>query len=207
MASLSKKQEHGVAALMLAVVALIGSGCAMGRKSVCPGLTSPDSLYRQYVTHRDDVLADLGPPLKITRLPEGYAFMYESLKARELQLGFSIPVPVLNWFKIVTADADYNHRVLVYEFDRQHRLVAWDDEITHFDLGDSVAIQPVIAVEFLFDTSSVENEKINANQWPAYCLLPLPQALNRLYAVNTGTAGFEQRGAATSVGQRSIELH
>jgi hypothetical protein len=133
--------------------------------------------------------------------------MYESLETKELQLGFTIPVPILNWFKIVTADADYHHHVLLYQFDRQHRLVAWDDENTHFDLGDSTAIQPVFSVEFLFDTSDVENERVDATQWPAYCLLPLPQALNRGQALNTGTAGFEQRGTATSVGQRSAEMH
>lgn len=208
MAFFSKlNRGDGAAALMLAAALFLCSGCALGRKSVCPGLTAPQTVYREHVTHRDDVLADLGPPLKITRMPEGYAFMYEALDTRELQLGFSIPVPVLNWFKIVTADADYNHHVLVYQFDQQHRLVAWDDESTHFDLGDSLAIQPVVTVEFIFDTSSVENETINAAQWPAYCLLPLPQALNRNRALNTGVAGVEQRGTTTSVGQRSVELH
>jgi hypothetical protein len=195
------------AALTTAAAALICSGCALGRKAISPGLVPPDTTYHAQVTHRDQVLADLGPPLKITRLSNGYVFMYESIDTRELQLGFSIPIPVINWFKIVTADADYNHHVMLYQFDRQHRLVAWDDESTHFDLGDSLAIQPVISVQFIFDTSNVEFEKIDAAQWPAYSLLPLPQALNRAQAVNTGVAGVEQRGTATYIGQRSVELH
>jgi len=207
MTSLPEMYTPVLTALLAAVGACMFSGCALGQKTICPELEPPQNLYRQHITHRDEVLNDLGPPLKITRLPEGYAFMYESLYTRELQLGFSIPLPILNWFKIVTANADYNHHVMTYQFDRQHRLVAWDDERTHFDLGDSIAIQPVITVEFLFDTSSVEEEKIDPAQWPAYCLLPLPQALNRRQALNTGTAGFEQRGTATSVGQRSAEMH
>lgn len=191
-------------------IALIGcllSGCALGRKSVCPEQPEPQELYVKQVTTRDDVLDELGPPLKMTVLAEGYAFMYESLQTQELQLGFSIPVPVLKWFKIVLADADYKHHVQVYQFNKQHKLVAWDSDLTSFDLGDSFAVQPVFSVEMLFDMSGVEAEVIDATAWPAYGLLPLPQALNRGNAINVGIAGIEQRGCATRVGQRSCEHH
>jgi len=193
--------------LSVLVLACLVSGCTSARKRMSPGLGVPTETYRPGVTHRDEVLADMGPPHKMTVLPEGYAFMYESVDTLELQLGFSIPVPVLRWFKIISANADYSHRVLFYQFDAQDRLVASDDEDTRFDLGDTLAVQPVVSVKLAFDTSSVENEVVDIQQWPAFCLQPLPQTLNRANAVNTGVAGIERRGTAPYAGQRSTEMH
>ena len=186
---------------------LTGSGCALNRKKLNQNLTFPKQPYQDGITHSDEVLDELGPPLKITALPNGYAFMYESLYAMELQLGFSLPIPVINWFKFVIADADYDHKVMIYQFNNQHRLVASGGNDTHFDLGNSMAIQPVLTVQPLFDTSNVENDIVHFFEWPAFCLLPLPQTLNRAQSIDTGMAGIEQRGTAPVVGQRSLELH
>ncbi len=192
---------------LVILVMLTGSGCAMNRKKLNQNLAFPRQPYVDGVAHSDDVLDELGPPLKISALPHGYAFMYESLDVVELQLGFSLPVPVINWFKFVFAQADYDHQVLIYQFDDEHRLVASGGEDTHFDLGDSTAIQPILTVEAMFDTSSVENEIVSFVEWPAFCLLPLPQTLNRAQSVDAGMAGLEQRGTAPTVGQRSSEMH
>ncbi|RKX37136.1 MAG: hypothetical protein DRP64_17670 [Verrucomicrobia bacterium] len=70
-----------------------------------------------------------------------------------------------------------------------------------------MAIQPILTVESMFDTSNVENEIVSFVEWPAFCLLPLPQTLNRAQSVDTGMAGLEQRGTAPTVGQRSPEMH
>ena len=192
--------------IILAAASMI-SGCALNRKKIGMGMAFPAEPYQKGVTHRDDVLAELGPPLKMTVLPEGYAFMYESLDTQELQLGFSLPIPVISWFKFIIAQADYDHNVMIYQFDRKHRLVAAAEEATHFDLGNTMAVQPVITVDLLFDTSNVENEVIDFAQWPAYCLLSLPQTLNRANSMNVGVAGVEQRGTGPFVGQRTLELH
>ncbi len=172
-----------------------------------PNIAFPVRPYENGITHRDEVLEELGPPLKMTVLPEGYAFMYEGLDTQELQLGFSLPIPVINWFKFVVAQADYNHHVMVFWFDHEHRLRATAGNDTHFDLGDSFAVQPVITVQALFDTSAVEEEIVDFAEWPAFCLLPLPQTLNRHNSVNGGVAGIEQRGTGPSVGQRTLEMH
>jgi hypothetical protein len=193
--------------MLITAMAGMSSGCTLSRKKVGQGMVFPAEPYQVGVTQRDDVLAELGPPMKMTILPGGYAFMYESLDTRELQLGFSLPLPVISWFKFIVADADYDHNVLLYMFDKQHTLIAADDEVTHFNLGNTMAVQPVLTVKQLFDTSSVENEVIECAQWPAYCLLPLPQTLNRAHSVNVGVAGIEQRGTASSVGQRTTEMH
>ncbi len=194
--------------LLLAAVMLLGSnGCMLNRKKLNQNLTIPEQTYQDGITHSDEVLDELGPPLKISALPYGYAFMYESLDTLELQLGFSLPIPVINWFKFVFAQADYDHQVLIYQFDDEHRLVASGGCDTHFDLGNSMAIQPILTVEAMFDTSDVENDIVHFTEWPAFCLRPLPETLNRAQSLDTGTAGMEQRGTAPAVGQRSLEMH
>jgi hypothetical protein len=205
--SLTASIRHLCRLLIITVLALAISGCALNRKKIGQGMAFPAEPYQTGVTRRDDVLAELGPPLKMTVLPGGYAFMYESLDTQELQIGFSLPVPVVSWFKFIVAQADYDHNVMIYIFDKQHRLIAADDEATHFDLGNTMAVQPVVTVQLLFDTTAVENEVIDFAQWPAYCLLPLPQTLNRANSMNVGVAGVEQRGTASSVGQRTTEMH
>ncbi|MCK4565466.1 MAG: hypothetical protein KAU94_12425 [Verrucomicrobia bacterium] len=179
----------------------------MNRKKLNQNLAFPKQPYADGITHSDDVLDELGPPLEISALPHGYVFMYESLDVLEFQLGFSLPIPVINWFKFVVAQADYDHHVQIYQFDDEHRLIASGGEDTHFDLGNSTAVQPILTVEAMFDTSSVENEVVSFVEWPAFCLLPLPQTLNRAQSIDTGTAGLEQRGTAPFVGQRSLEMH
>ena len=195
-----------VAVCLLAAPVLF-SGCSLMRKEISPNLTLPAQPYERGVTHRDEVLAELGPPLKLTVLPDGYAFMYEGLDTKELQIGFSLPIPVINWFKFVVAQADYNHQVLVYWFDHDNRLISTAGDNAHFDLGNSMTVQPIITVQAMFDTSDVEQEIVDFTEWPAFCLLPLPQTLNRHNSMNGGVAGIEQRGTAPLVGQRSLEMH
>lgn len=196
----------GIAGAICAISLLL-CGCALSRKHMNPNLTVPDERPEIGVMHRDEVLKKLGPPLKMTILPNGYAFMYEGLTAIELQLGFSLPIPYINWFKFVFAEADYDHIVLVYVFDREHRLIAMGGNDTHFDLGNSMAVQPVFTVQMLFDTTAIENEIVDLTEWPEFCLQPLPQTLNRANSMNVGVTGLEQRGTAPSVGQRATEMH
>lgn len=181
-------------------------GCTLARKSMNPNIAFPQQPYLIGETDRNEVLTELGPPLKMTILPEGYAFMYEGVDTKELQLGFTLPIPIINWFKVVVARADYNHHVLVYQFDLNHKLLAAAGNDIHFDLGNSTAVQPILAVEMLFDTSAVENDIVHFTEWPAFCLWPLPETINRANSMNTGTAGIEQRGTAPFVGQRALEL-
>lgn len=192
--------------VLLAMSLLTNVGCTLAKKRFNPNIAFPEEAYQPGETHRDQVLGELGPPLKMTVLPAGYAFMYEGVDTKEFQLGFTLPIPIVNWFKFVVARADYNHHVMVYQFDRDHKLLATAGDDTHFDLGDSMSVQPVLSVQLLFDTSSVEEDLVHFTEWPAFCLWPLPETINRANSMNTGTAGIEQRGTAPFVGQRAPEL-
>lgn len=197
----------GLAVGGLLMALLLTFGCSLSRNKLNQNLAFPKQPYQDGTTHSDDVLDELGPPLKISALPHGYAFMYESLDTQELQIGFSLPIPVISWFKFVVAQADYDHKVMIYQFDDEHRLVASGGNDTHFDLGNTMAVQPVLTVQAMFDTSSVENDVVRFTEWPAFCLLPLPQTLNRAQSMDAGMTGMEQRGTGPAVGQRALELH
>ena len=80
----------------LLVVAVLTGGCTLSRKKINRNMGLPGRPYETGVTHRDEVLDELGPPLKMTVTPDGYAFMYEGLDTQEFQLGFSLPVPVIS---------------------------------------------------------------------------------------------------------------
>jgi hypothetical protein len=193
--------------LTIGITVVLLAGCATSRKRLNQNLDFPKEPYVDGVTHSDEVLDELGPPLKISSMPNGYVFMYESLDTKELQLGFSLPIPFVKWFKFVVAQADYDHKVMSYHFDDNHVLLTSGGHETPFDLGNTIAIQPVLTVNSMFDTSSVEDEIVHFTEWPAFCLMPLPQTINRAQSIDTGTHGVEQRGTAPTVGQRSPELH
>ena len=204
---MSLLKTNRVSYSLLVAIVLVGSnGCMWHRKQLNQNLVVPERGYQSDVTHRDEILDELGPPLKMTALPHGYAFLYESLDVIELQLGFSLPIPVIHWFKFVFAQADYNHQVLIYQFNNEHRLVAFGGGDTHFDLGNSMAVQPILTVESMFDTSNVENEIVSFLEWAEFCLRPLPETLNRAQSLDMGTGGIEQRGTSPLVGQRSLEM-
>ncbi len=192
---------------LLTTSLLTNSGCALTKKKMNPNSTYPKQPYQDGITHSDEVLDELGPPLKMTALPAGYAFMYEALTTREFQLGFGLPIPVIKWFKFVVARADYDHKVMIYQFDDEHCLIASGGNEARFDLGNSTAIQPIVTYQPMFDTSDVESDVVSFVEWPAFCLLPLPLTLNRAQSIDAGSAGLEQRGTAPGVGQRSMELH
>ena len=70
-----------------------------------------------------------------------------------------------------------------------------------------MAVQPIVTVEVMFDTSFVEQEIVDLTEWPEFCLLPLPLTINRHCSLNGGIVGIEQRGTTPVVGQRTLEMH
>jgi hypothetical protein len=61
--------------------------------------------------------------------------------------------------------------------------------------------------EFLFDTSTVEDEGVHFTKRPAFCLMPLPQTINWGQSIDTGMVVVEPRGTSSVVGQCSPEQH
>ncbi|ADE55645.1 hypothetical protein [Coraliomargarita akajimensis] len=189
------------------IALLVGTqtGCTYSKKSFSPTLDRSTSGLAPQETTRTEVLDQLGPPLKISYMPGGYAFLYESLDIEELQFG--IQLPLLRWFKLVLANADYQHHVKVFQFDNEHRLVTVAEDTGSFDLGSSSGIQPIVTVQSLFNTEFIESDVVDLTEWGQYNLQTPAITLNRAQSLDMGTSGFEQRGTAPITGQRANEGH
>jgi hypothetical protein len=141
-----------------------------------------------------DVLGALGPPAKVTALPSGFAFLYESTQV--LQRGIALSV--------------YFIRVSVTKGDRvlDSYVVVFDERgwvIGHEKLTKSVPLSMTFAVTI--PTGGPPRDLVAAapqHHWGMSLLSPLPQTLNTANDIDVGMHGLEQRGTPRAVGQRTL---
>ena len=87
-------------AIGLAVSCLVAGGCTVIDRKFGDSLPVVEEAgFELGVVRVGDVLEDFGPPAKISALPGGFVFLYEHLEFVEDQIGISIPVEFLEWFK------------------------------------------------------------------------------------------------------------
>jgi hypothetical protein len=148
----------------------------------------------QHNTSYADVLAVLGPPAKLTALPSGFAFLYESTQALLRSLSLSV--------YFIKASVTKGDRVLdayVVLFD-EHGLVIGHEQRTKsvpLSLTFSITIPtggPPKALTILAPQ----------HRWGMSLLQPLPKTLNAASDVDAGLYGLEQRGTPIAVGQRTL---
>jgi hypothetical protein len=148
----------------------------------------------QHDTPYADVLDTLGPPTKLTALPSGFAFLYESTQALLRSLSLSI--------YFIKASVTKGDRVLdtyVVLFD-ERGLVVGHEQITKsvpLSLTFSVSIPtagPPKALTVLAPQ----------HRWGMSLLQPLPKTLNAANDVDAGLYGLEQRGTPIAIGQRTL---
>jgi hypothetical protein len=156
-------------------------------------------------TDYGSVLHELGAPAKISALPVGFVFLYESISVKEKQLGLNFDRPVWRWLKISLAKSKVKRRALLVIFDDAGVLRSQQSLEREEDLGMGVDIQFIMRVASLVDTSHLE-EKRGPNQWGFELLRPLPETLNRGQSLDTGATGLEQTGMPTGAGQNTLEL-
>ena len=148
----------------------------------------------QHNTTYADVLVALGPPAKVTALPSGFAFLYESTQI--LQRGIALSA--------------YFIRVSVTEGDRvlDSYVVVFDERglvVGHEKLTKSVPLSVTFAVTI--PTGGPPRELIAPapqHHWGMSLLNPLPQTLNAASDIDAGMHGLEQRGTPMAVGQRTL---
>jgi len=151
------------------------------------------------------VLQHAGPPDRVSALPGGFAFLYEFSRVKEFQLGISVDVSFLRYFKFVRAWNRLDQEVLLLTFDAQGLLLGagstqWTDK-----LGDGSAVQFVVQVMSLSDVSKVL-ASADAQVWGKSLLQPLPAALNSANSLRTGEHGLQQRIAPEYAGQQTLEM-
>ena len=78
-----------VATLLCLALLLLGVGCTQVRFRRGEPLDGYVDSFRPGVSEYHDVLEVLGPPWKLSRTPEGFAFLYERVETLENQIGIS----------------------------------------------------------------------------------------------------------------------
>lgn len=192
--------------ITLLVISIVVNGCTTIKNQIDlpPEANAPSLKIAQ--THFHDILDIFGPPAQITALPEGFAFLYESLRIQENQLGISLGKDTLSLFKLALGKADVDRQIRILVFDKSGFLRSHSHRTIHEDVGKGSAIQFLVKVEQMVDTKYLENDSVQ-HDWGFSLLKPLPHALNLGQSLDSGAKGMEQRGTPTEVGQRALEMH
>lgn len=151
------------------------------------------------------VLAELGPPQRISATPAGFVMGWEHWRIAESALGVSLGLFGADAFTVDWGAARVEGDFLLLFFDRAHRVasanrVRWDS-----DVGGGAAVQPLVGV---VPVVSVEDllQPLPQHGWGAGNLLPMTAAQNLPNRPDQGGTGIEQRGTPAGAGQRALEL-
>lgn len=190
------------------VLVLFSAGCSIIKTSVDSPAPVPNVKLQDDRTHFHAVLKELGPPSRITALPGGFAFLYESLAFRELQLGLGGPqqYEMLSLLKLTLADANLHHQAVLFHFRSDGYLLSVAPIDRREDVGIGGSIQLLISVAAIVDTSDYVDDSTHAMRWGMSLLDPLPRTLNSQQSLRTGRSGLELGGTSSKVGQHTLEL-
>ncbi len=189
-----------------AVLALSGALSACTQWHYEMGAQVPEATRIQLTsgTALSDVLAALGPPVRISSSNNGYLMAWEYWRVSENSLGFSLGAVGADLLSVDWGDTRVSGEYLLITFDRDHRLSAssyadWDNIN-----GSGRAIQPSIGLAEIVDVSDLV-EDLPHHSWGEQLLGEPGESLNTPHGPDSGNSGIEQRGTPSGVGQRSLE--
>ena len=151
------------------------------------------------------VLAELGPPQRISSAPSGYVMGWEYWQVRENSLGVSLGAMGADFLSVDWGRADVSGEFLLLTFDREHRLSGSTLSKWTGGIGNGSAIQPFFGVVDVVEVGDLVG-RMPQHRWGATRLLPLPEAINSASRPDMGDTGIQQRGTPTGVGQQSLEM-
>src|SRR5215813_3284791 len=180
--------------VLLPFILILISSCTRIHISNDQAIDAERTHLIQHNTSYTDVLVALGPPAKVTALPSGFAFLYESTQV--LQRGIALSVYFIR-ASVTKGDRVLDAYVVVFD---EHGLVVGHEQITK-----SVPFSLTFAVTI--PTGGPPRELIASapqHHWGMGMLNPLPQTLNAANDIDAGMHGLEQRGTPRAVGQRTL---
>jgi hypothetical protein len=181
------------------------SGCSSFRTEMGRPLTVKTNEFAEGLTRVDTVVHEFGPPHQVSRLSDGFAFLYEYSAISEFQLGFSANLPIVRWFKFVKAWNHLDQDSLILIFDDQGVLRSGGSDGWKESLGGGSAVQILFVSISLSDVSKILRPA-DAHSWGKRLLQPLPVALNSASSLRTGEHGLQQRIAPDYAGQQMLEM-
>ena len=152
-----------------------------------------------------DVLARLGPPHRMSALPNGYVLAYEYWYITEDKVGLSLSAAGADLLSIDWGSARTRGEFLLLSFNRDHELVDSTFEEWDRDAGGGRGIQPLVSVVSVVDVDDLTNP-MPQHRWGGFSLEELPVTLNADNHLDSGQSGLEQRGTPVNIGQRSLEM-
>lgn len=152
-----------------------------------------------------EVLARLGPPLRISALPGGFALAWEYWEIRENLLGFSLGAMGVDFLSIDWGEAHARSQFLLLNFNDEHRLTGGSYQAREGVAGGGGAVQPFVSIVPVVDIEDMVDH-LPQHAWGRGQLEPLPISLNRKQSPNHGQGGVSQRDAPVGIGQQALEL-
>jgi len=186
-------------------------GCATIHMNVDAPVASERAKAPLEGQHYYAVLDTFGPPSQISMLPDGFVFLYDSLKEIERQLGISFgsvtfgTTHSVNLLKLTFGRATLQPQYFVVIFDRKGDVRAAGIYEGKEKIGGSVILQVVFTVVATTDMSYLEVPPIQQD-WGLSMVQQPPVALNPSGDFASAKVGVEVRGAPTAVGQHSLEM-
>ncbi len=192
----------------LVVVAALGplAGCSIityqfGAEKVSPE-DVPDAGQSRGLT---DVLAELGPPNRLSATPDGYVLAWESWYIRRTKVGLSLSPIGIDLFSMDWGDALMQGDFLLLHFSRDHKLVASGYGSSESNAGEGQGVQPLFGIVDVADVDDLTGPMPH-HHWGGFMLNRLPVTLNVDNHMDTGQNGIQQRGTPPAVGQHSLEM-
>jgi hypothetical protein len=185
---------------------VLATGCSSFRTEMGQHLAANASGLVEGQSHAETVVQQLGPPDSATRLPQGFAFLYEHSVMREFQLGISVNYSIFRYIKFIHAWNSLDQEVILLSFDNHGVLQHAGSKHWKEDLGGGNAMQFVLTVMSLSDVSKFLRPA-DAHSWGTALLDPLPIALNSGQSLRNGEHGLrQQRLSPDYVGQHTLEM-
>lgn len=193
------------ASIVLVCFVTLVSGCSVFNRQLGDPIDGKHAGFEERETTVHDVIAALGPPLKLSNLPDGMVMLYEYAEISERQLGLNLDFADLGLLKFSTGRGNIDREALVLVFDQRgvlqaHRYASWADKPAR---GSAVQLffvaVPTVKVDYFL-------EKPEQHGWGAGLLESLPATLNAGHSVRSGEHGLELRGTPKNAGQRTLEM-
>ena len=156
--------------------------------------------------HYAEVLDALGPPTKMSALPDGMVFVYENARITERQYGLILPGEVGKWIKAVYASADADIETIVFVFDARGRLNSSDAEVWNTDAGAGMSLTLLFSTGSFTDTEQYESSPARSLDWGKALTMPPLVSLNDRQNLETGLNGIQLTTSPRAVGQHALEL-
>jgi hypothetical protein len=189
---------------LFAVLALLLlTACSQWRYDLGTSLVEVE--LPQQNTPLDQVLEQLGPPLRMSATDSGFVLAWEHWHIREDSVGIRLGVLGADLLSADWGEMRVKGDFLLLTFDRQHLLTSASS--SHWDNygGGGKAVQPFFGLISVVDTDDLTGP-MPQHRWGSTVLQRrLTASLNSGSDPDSGQNGLQRRGTPTGIGQQSLQ--